>query len=135
MKLINDIIVPKVSAYWHVVLVYLEYDVAFKKELEKKHKGDPRQCCTTLFEDWITSSRGVFPKTYRKLLDVLNQIPELVNAAAEIRRLLGKERTIKACMCFVYSVHKYVQYSHYSMCCGFNIFSWQTTKIHNSVCA
>ncbi|XP_065906069.1 uncharacterized protein [Dysidea avara] len=41
MKLINDIIVPKVSAYWHVVLVYLEYDVAFKKELEKKHKGDP----------------------------------------------------------------------------------------------
>ena len=94
MKLINDIIVPKVSAYWHVELIYLEYGIAFKKELDKKHKGDPRQCCAALFEDWITSSRGVGPKTCTKLLEVLDQVPELVSAAAEIRQLLGKERNL-----------------------------------------
>ena len=92
MKLINDIIAPKVSAYWHVVLVHLEYDVAFKKELEKKHKGDPRQCCTALFEDWITSSRGVGPKTYNKLLEVFSQIPDIASSTAEIKSCLEKER-------------------------------------------
>jgi len=91
MKLINDIIVPKVSAYWHVVLVYLEYDVVFKKELEKKHKGDPQKCCTALFEDWITSSRGVGPKTYNKIIDVLNEFPDTSSCTAEIKRSLEKE--------------------------------------------
>ena len=91
MKLINDIIAPKVSAYWHVILVHLEYDVAFKKELEKKHKSDPRQCCTALFEDWITSSRGVGPKTYNKLLEVFSQIPDIASSTAEIKRCLEKE--------------------------------------------
>ena len=94
MELINDIIVPKVSPYWHVVLVYLEYDVAFKKELEKKHKADPQQCCTALFEDWITSSRGVVPKTYNKLLDVLSQFPETSSYTAEIKQCLVKEGII-----------------------------------------
>jgi len=102
MKLINDIIVPKVSAYWHVLLYNLEYDIAFKKELEKKHKGDPRQCCTALFEDWITSSRGISPKNYDKLLKVLDCVPELVGATTEIRKLLGKKRdkTCKSLLCF-----------------------------------
>jgi len=98
MKLINDIIVPKVSAYWHVVLIYLEYGIAFKKELERKHKGDPRQCCAALFEDWITSSRGAGPKTYTKLFEVLDQVPELVGATAEIRQLLGKGRNSNTSM-------------------------------------
>ena len=91
MKLINDIIVSKVSAYWHVVLIHLEYDVAFKKELEKKHKGDPQQCCTALFEDWITSSRGVGPKTYNKLLEVFSQTPDIASFTAEIKSCLEKE--------------------------------------------
>ena len=91
MELISEIIVPKVSAYWHVVLVYLEYDVVFKKELEKKHKGDPRQCCTALFKDWITSSRGVGPKTYNKLLEILNQIPDIASSASEIKGFLDNE--------------------------------------------
>jgi len=94
LRLINDIIVPKVSTYWHVVLVYLEYDVVFKKELEKKHKGDPQLCCTALFEDWITSDRGVGPKTYNKLLDVLNQFPDTSDCAAEIKQCLEKEGII-----------------------------------------
>ena len=92
MKLINDIIVPKVSAYWHVLLYKLEYDIAFKKELEKKYKGDPRQCCTVLFEDWVTSSRGVGPKNYDKLLEVLDCVPELVGATAEIKMCLEQDR-------------------------------------------
>ena len=107
MRLIDDIIVPKVSASWHMVLFYLEYNIAFKKELEKKHKGDPRQCCTALFEDWITSSRGVGPKTYTKLFEVLDQVPELVSATAEIRQLLGKKGGSKTGMFFMQFVACY----------------------------
>ena len=112
MKLINDIILPKVSPYWHVVLVYLGYDVAFKKELEEKHKGDPRQCCTALFEDWITSSRGVGPKVYNKLLEVFSQIPDIASSTAEIKSSLEKERiskfafywTLVCIMCMITSI-------------------------------
>jgi len=101
LELISNIIAPKVSAYWNRILYHLEYDVAFKKELEKKYMGDPRQCCTTLLEDWITSSRGVGPKTYNNLLEVLGQLPELVSVVAEIRILQGGERNLKTCMFFV----------------------------------
>ena len=96
-KLINKIIVPKVSVYWHVILFYLGYDIAFKKNLEKKYNNDPQQCCTALFENWITSSRGIGPKTYSKLLNVLNQFPETSNYTAEIKQCLKKQGITGKC--------------------------------------
>ena len=127
LEVINNMIIPKVSAYWNMVLYQLEYDIAFKKELEKKYKGDPRQCCTALLKDWITSSRGVVPKTITKLLEIFGQLPEIVSVVAEIKQLLGEEGNAKTCMFFMhamyyvlllYSYYVLLLYSYSTTCCG-----------------
>ena len=77
MRLLYKIVIPKVSAHWDVVLANLEYDLAFKQELDRKYRGNPRECCTALLEDWISSNRGISPKTFTKLLEVLCTINEI----------------------------------------------------------
>ena len=77
MKLLYKLVVPKISAYWDVVLANLEYDLSFKQELDRKYRGNPRECCIALLEDWISSNRGVSPKTFTKLLEILCTINEI----------------------------------------------------------
>ena len=91
MKLLHKLVIPKISAHWDVVLANLEYDLAFKQELDKKYRGDPRQCCTALLEDWITSNRGISPKTYTKLLEVFCSISDIAPFTGDIMDGLKKE--------------------------------------------
>ena len=77
MKLLYKLVVPKISAHWDVVLANLEYDLSFKQELDRKYRGNPRECCIALLEDWISSNRGVSPKTFTKLLEILCTINEI----------------------------------------------------------
>jgi len=91
MKLLYELVIPKISAHWDVVLANLEYDLAFKQELDRKYRGDPRQCCTDLLEDWITSDRGISPKTYTKLLEVLCSINDIAPFMGDIMDGLRKK--------------------------------------------
>ena len=77
MRLLYKIVIPKISAHWDVVLASLEYDLAFKQELDRKYRGNSRECCTALLEDWISSNRGISPKTFTKLLEVLCKINDV----------------------------------------------------------
>ena len=102
MKLLYKFVIPKVSAHWEVILAYLQYDLSFKQELDKKHKRDPRSCCTNLLEDWISSDAGIGPKTYTTLLEVLYSIPEVANFAQDIKNQLienGVTIGMYVCMC------------------------------------
>ena len=38
MRLLYKIVIPKISAHWDVVLANLEYDLAFKQELDRKYR-------------------------------------------------------------------------------------------------
>lgn len=91
MKVLYKVVIPKISAHWDVVLASLEYDLAFKQELDRKHRGDPRQCFTALLEDWITSDRGVSPKTFTNLLEVLCAINDIAPFMRDIIDGLKKE--------------------------------------------
>ena len=62
---------------------YLEYPVAKKREIEERQRGDPYKCCTELMEDWLTSDRGVAPKTWLTLVSVLKDIQELSTSSIE----------------------------------------------------
>ena len=77
MRPLYKLVIPKVSAHWDVVLTNLQYDLAFKQELDRRFNGNPRQCCVALLEDWISSNRGVSPKTFTKLLEVLCTINDI----------------------------------------------------------
>ena len=89
MKVIKKIIVPRISTYWEILQAYLMLDIT-TDESAKKYNGDSKQCCTALLEDWITSSEGD-PKTYAKLLEILNEIPEVTGYTKIIKECLEKE--------------------------------------------
>ena len=91
MKLLYKLVIPKISAYWDVVLANLEYDLAFKQELDRKYRGNPRECCTALLEDWISSDRGISPKTFTKLLEVLCTIYDIAPCMRDVIDGLRKE--------------------------------------------
>ena len=91
MKLLYKLVIPKISAHWDVVLANLEYDLAFKQELDRKYRGNPRECCTALLEDWISSDRGINPKTFNTLLEVLCTINDVAPFMRTIIDGLRKE--------------------------------------------
>ena len=91
MRLLYKLVIPKISAHWDVVLANLQYELAFKQELDRKYRGNPRECCTALLEDWISSNRGVIPKTFTKLLEVLCSINEIAPFIREMIDGLKKE--------------------------------------------
>jgi len=93
-KLIMGIVVPRVSAYWDTIAAFLEYPIPKTKEIGCHCRGDPRQCCKMLLEDWFTTKNGVIPKTWEKLVEVLSDISDIAAATVEIKKLLSEEGVI-----------------------------------------
>ena len=94
MKWMHKVVIPEVSYCWRTVADYLEYPVAMKKEIEERQRGDPRKCCAELMEDWLTSDRGVGPKTWDKLVSVLKEVGELSSSVTTIEQRLLKEELL-----------------------------------------
>ena len=91
MKWMHKVIIPRVCYCWRMVADYLEYPVEKRKEIEERQHGDPYKCCAELMEDWLTSDRGVTPKTWHKLMSVLKEVGELSSSVNSIEQCLIKE--------------------------------------------
>ena len=91
MKWMHKVVIPEVSHCWRTIADYLEYPLAKKKEIEERQHGDPRKCCAELMEDWLSSDRGVGPRTWDKLMSVLKEVGELSSSVTTIERRLLKE--------------------------------------------
>ena len=74
MKLIHEVVVPRIAAHWSLVADYLEYELEFKQVIRKQGHDNPMDCCVILLEDWLSSSRGVSPKSWTKLIEILKEI-------------------------------------------------------------
>ena len=94
MKWIRKIVIPNVSYCWKEVADFLEYPIPKKREIDERQHGDPTKCCVELLEDWLSTDNGVKPKTWSKLLAVLNEISELRNVCLSIKEQLLKENII-----------------------------------------
>ena len=81
------IVIPKIQAEWEEVAYFLRYDVATVKAI-KEDCHDSNKCCRKLFEDWLSSSRGVTPKTWSKLLERIKAIDSLKAASEDIEKEL-----------------------------------------------
>jgi len=90
MRLLHELVIPRIAADWSLVADYLEYEVEYKKMIKKKHHDDPTECCVELLEDWLSSNRGVSPKCWSKLIEVLRQIKNLTSAVEKIVQDLAK---------------------------------------------
>ena len=77
MRLLHEIVVPRIAAKWSIVADYLKYELEYKQLIREKCRDDPERCCVELLEDWLTSNRGVSPKSWSKLIDILREIKSL----------------------------------------------------------
>lgn len=86
---LNTIVVRKIMARWdEVAYTSLHYDIPIVEAIERKHKGDPKNCCQELFKDWLSTGNGIAPKTWEKLLEQLKKIPELLASVEDIMKEL-----------------------------------------------
>ena len=77
MRLLHEIVVPRIAADWSIVADYLEYELEYKRLIRENCRDNAQRCCVELLEDWLTSNRGVFPKSCSKLIEVLREIKSL----------------------------------------------------------
>ena len=83
MKLIRKLVIPKISAQWESLAASLQLE-AQVAEIKVKNGGDQKKCCIDMIENWITSDRGVDPKTWPVLLQAIARTsPELANNIKE----------------------------------------------------
>ena len=84
MRLLHEIVIPRIAAKWDVVAIYLMYEVEYKQLIKERCHHDPERCCLELLQDWLCSDRGVTPKSWSKLIEVLREIKSLKGATAKI---------------------------------------------------
>ena len=84
MLLLREIVVYRIAAKWDMVADYLEYELEFKHLIDEQCNHDPMNCCVKLLENWLTSNKGVSPKTWSKLIETLRKIGPLTAATEDI---------------------------------------------------
>ena len=77
MRLLHEIVVPRIAADWSIVADYLEYELEYKRLIRENCRDNAQRCCVQLLEDWLSSDRGVSPKSWSKLIEVLRGIKSL----------------------------------------------------------
>ena len=83
---LNKIVVPLVMAHWtDIAYSSLHYDIPKVKSIQVKHTNNPKDCCKELFTDWLTTDNGIDPKTWKTLLNQLNEVEELVATVEQIK--------------------------------------------------
>ena len=57
MRLLHEIVVPRIAADWSTVADYLEYKVEYKQlqVIKAKCHNDPQRCCVELMGDRLSS--------------------------------------------------------------------------------
>ena len=90
MRLLHEIVVPRIAADWSIVADYLEYEVEYKRVIKEKCHDDPMKCCVELLEDWLSSNRGVSPKSWSRLIEALKEIKSLTATTEKIIEDLEK---------------------------------------------
>jgi len=84
MKLLHEVVIPRIAAKWSLVADYLEYEVEDKNLIREKCRDDPLKCCVELLENWLSSDKGVSPKSWSKLIQVLSEIKSLTSTTEKI---------------------------------------------------
>jgi len=90
MRILHEVVIPRIAADWSLVADYLEYEVEDKKLIREKCHHDPLKCCVELLEDWLSSDKGVSPKSWSRLIEVLRQIKSLTSTTEKIVKDLAK---------------------------------------------
>ena len=95
MALMHKHVIPNISADWEEVAAFLEYNIPTTRLIKKANRGLPRDCCTELLKDWISTDNGVKPKTWEKFVEVLSQMRSLAMVTRQIKQSLCQEGVLQ----------------------------------------
>ena len=84
MKVLHQVVIPRIAARWSMVADFLEYELEFKEIINLHCHHDPLHCCDYLLRDWLRSNRGVSPKSWSTLIGTLSQIKPLAATVEKI---------------------------------------------------
>ena len=84
------IVIPKISPQWEDVAYALHFDIHTVLIIKYDHSKSNR-CCKEVFKTWLSTDKGVSPKTWATLLNKLIEVDELRVAVEEIRQELFKQ--------------------------------------------
>ena len=90
MRLLHEVVVPRIAADWSIVADYLDYEVEYKRVIKERCHHDPERCCVELLEDWLSSDRGVSPKSWSTLIETLRGIKKFTATTEKIVQDLAK---------------------------------------------
>ena len=93
MRHLNNMVIPKIAAYWKKVADALEFEVWKIKSIEKKYRNDPEECCDELLREWLSSGLGLQPKTWSTLINALKEVKQLAAITKTI------ETDMQTCFC------------------------------------
>ena len=99
LVLMHKYVIPNISADWEEVAAFLEFNNPTIRSIKKANRGLPRECCTELLQDWITTHNGVKPKTWEKFIEVLSQIGSLAMVTRQIKQCLSQEGVLGGDFC------------------------------------
>ena len=66
-------IINRIASYWRELGFLMNFDDNGTEinTIEKKHRGDPKECCQTMFQHWLNGN-GVKPCLWRKLIELID---------------------------------------------------------------
>ena len=77
------IVIPKIKAEWENVAYSMQYGINDVNGIEKD-SSNLTEMCQKLFKNWLTSSKGITPKTWHTLLKCIRDVDDLAVAAENI---------------------------------------------------
>ena len=82
-------IISELASSWRDLGFHMKFDERGKelKTIEKKHHGDPKDCCCAVFQHWLDGN-GVSPHSWRTLIGLLEDLDQVV-LAQEIQSALS----------------------------------------------
>ena len=88
MRELISIVIPKIKPQWESLAYCMGYNIQ-----EVRGFKTNKDCCISLFDNWLSTNHGPKPKTYQTLLKHIKKIDELTAAASdEIEKELVKGR-------------------------------------------
>ena len=94
------IVIPRVQAYWEDLAYAMQYDVNSVKTI-RENCHDCEKCCRRLFEDWITTSHGIAPKTWLTLLERMKEVDSLISVSEDIEKELSSVFKKSPAKCYI----------------------------------
>ena len=88
MKLLHNIVVPKISSEWKIVADFLELEFSIIDVVEERCKDDPVKCCEEMLREWLKTDHGLQPKTWSTLITALKVIKKLPTVSQEVEQEL-----------------------------------------------